>query len=346
MLGIVQLAMGSLAIATLPLYVASFDWMASLMAAFAKSDEGYLAFSVARYGLCLVIMLPATFCAGMTLPIITRVLLGSGIGERSVGQVYGINTLGSIVGAATAGLVLLPIVGLKWLLVVGAALDLALGGVLLWRDAHTRAHVGIAQPSRRVWRTASAGLVLAVAAALVVAAVRLDPALLTSGVFRSGTVFRTAKDPVLYYRDGRTATVSVRRIEATQGLSLATNGKADASLGPEWLRPNFPSDVPQPFTHDASTQYLISLITLAYAPETREAAVIGQGSGTSSHVLLGSPALQRLVTIEIEPEMIRASRLFYPANRRVFEDPRSHFALDDARSYFATQGRRLDLIIT
>jgi hypothetical protein len=44
--------------------------------------------------------------------------------------------------------------------------------------------------------------------------------------------------------------------------------------------------------------------------------------------------------------MIRASRLFYPANRRVFEDPRSHFALDDARSYFATQGRRFDMILS
>jgi hypothetical protein len=66
----------------------------------------------------------------------------------------------------------------------------------------------------------------------------------------------------------------------------------------------------------------------------------------SSHTLLGDDSLKRLVTIEIEPEMIRASRMFYPANRRVFDDPRSSFAIDDARSYFASRNERYDLILS
>jgi spermidine synthase len=91
---------------------------------------------------------------------------------------------------------------------------------------------------------------------------------------------------------------------------------------------------------------LLPLVTLAHAPGARRAAVIGQGSGMSSHALLGNPSLERLVTIEIEPEMLRASRLFYPANRRVFDDPRSTFAIDDARSYFASQGETFDLVLS
>ena len=78
-------------------------------------------------------MLPATFCAGMTLPLITRVLVGGGVGERAIGQVYGVNTFGSIVGAALAGLVLLPLLGLKWLLVAGASVDIVLGVALARR---------------------------------------------------------------------------------------------------------------------------------------------------------------------------------------------------------------------
>src|SRR5438046_10348111 len=105
--------------------------MAYLMAAFAKSSPGYALFSIARYGLCLAVMLPATFCAGMTLPLITRLLVGAGVGERAIGQVYGVNTFGSIVGAGLAGLVLMPLLGLKWLLVAGASGDLALGAVRL-----------------------------------------------------------------------------------------------------------------------------------------------------------------------------------------------------------------------
>jgi spermidine synthase len=91
---------------------------------------------------------------------------------------------------------------------------------------------------------------------------------------------------------------------------------------------------------------LLPLVTLAHVPSARRAAVIGQGSGMSSHALLGDPTLERLVTIEIEPEMLRASRMFYPANRRVFDDPRSTFAIDDARSYFASQGDTYDLILS
>ena len=74
-LGIVQWIMGLMALATLPVYVASFDWIATLMTTFARTDLGYVGFTAARYALCLAIMLPATFCAGMTLPLITRTLI-------------------------------------------------------------------------------------------------------------------------------------------------------------------------------------------------------------------------------------------------------------------------------
>ena len=66
----------------------------------------------------------------------------------------------------------------------------------------------------------------------------------------------------------------------------------------------------------------------------------------SSHFLLGSPILEELVTIDIEPEMINGSRMFYPANRRVFDDPRSRFVHDDAKSFFAAANRKFDLILS
>jgi hypothetical protein len=90
----------------------------------------------------------------------------------------------------------------------------------------------------------------------------------------------------------------------------------------------------------------VPLVALAHAPDAREAAVIGQGSGMTTHALLGSASLQHVVTIEIEPEMIKASRLFYPANRRAFDDPRSSFAIDDARAYFAARRKQFDLIVS
>jgi len=43
---------------------------------------------------------------------------------------------------------------------------------------------------------------------------------------------------------------------------------------------------------------------------------------------------------------VQASRTFYPANRRVFDDPRSHFVFDDAKAYFASANRTFDLILS
>ena len=63
---------------------------------------------------------------------------------------------------------------------------------------------------------------------------------------------------------------------------------------------------------------------MAHVPTASSAAVIGYGSGMTSHVLLGSRKLEEVVTIEIEPEMVQGARVFYPANRRAYDDPRSH----------------------
>ena len=338
LLAFVQLAMGALAIATLPVYLKSFEWMAGAMSVFARTPEGYNALSVFRYALCLAVMLPATFCAGMTLPVITRLLLAGGAGERAIGRVYGVNTFGSIIGVALASLALMPLLGLKWLLVLGGAIDIALGVMLVVVDRRTRAW-------RFTRRTQIIGAVAAAAVLVILAGARFDTTTLTSGVFRYGTVQAPGSADVLFYKDGRTATVSVRRIASTGGLSLATNGKPDATLGPVWLNEKTPGAPRGPFTHNESTQTLVSLIPLAYVPNARQAAMIGHGSGMSTHVLLGSSNLERVVSIEIEPEMIRASRLFYPANRRVFDDPRHEFVIDDARAYFAAGRQKYDLII-
>ena len=332
----VQLAMGMLAVATLPVYARSFEWMGAFMAAFTREEAGYVGFSIARYVICLIVMLPATICAGMTLPLITRFLLRGADGERSLGRVYGVNTLGSIVGVALAALALLPLLGLKGMIVAGASIDVALG---VWLLAEERR--GARDPYRiRRWLPVAAA---AIVIALVGIRTRFDRVVLTSGVFRYGAVRRPTAPDMVFYADGRTATVSVRRIGSGAGLSLATNGKPDASLGAEWFAP---PAAPAPFTLDASTQVLLPLITLAHAPHARVAAIVGQGSGMSSHTLLGDPRLTNVVTIEIEPEMLRASRAFLPANRRVFDDPRSEFAIEDARSYFASQERRFDLILS
>lgn len=336
-LGVIQVVMGGSALATLFLYHDAFGWMVVLMRAFAETETGYAGFSIGRYAISLAIMLPSTFCAGATLPLITRVLLTHRNGEAAIGRVYGVNTLGSIAGVILAGLVLLPAIGLKATLITGAALDIALGVLVLAFVAD--------RTTRRVAIAAAA-----VGAAVVTATALgpgLDRALITSGVFRTG--FLPGRDAVepLFHADGRTATISVYRNLVTRGIVISSNGKPDASLPEAWLSPCGEDVTPLPLVGDPATQTLAPLIALAHKPDARTAAVIGFGSGMSSAaVLAGAPGLQSLVTIEIEPAMVEGARLFLPANRRAYEDPRSTIAIEDARAYFARTGQRFDYILS
>ena len=335
MLAQVQWAMGAFALMTLPVYVASFGWIADLLQTFTRTPAGYGGFNLARYGLCLAVMLPSTFCAGMTLPLLTKSLLGNGWGERAIGWVYSVNTLGSIIGVCLAGLVLLPTLGLQRLLVLGAVLDMALAVLVIAYSGRSHAE---GMRNALVYGGVTA------AAALAIGATALDPLLLSSGVFRHGRLPAPGSRELRFYRDGRTASVAVFHTPETGALTLSTNGKPDASLNRDWF--GDPPVAKVPMHADSATQVLLALTSLAHQPRARRVAVVGFGSGMTSHVMLGSPSLERLTTIEIEPAMVEAGRAYYPANRRAFDDPRGVVVVEDAKSFFAAAPQRFDLILS
>ena len=90
----IQIIMGVAATATLPMYTRSFEAMGFLRNALSLSDQGYLLFNIGSHLIAVAIMVPATFMAGMTLPLITNALLRSGYSEGAIGRVYAANTLG------------------------------------------------------------------------------------------------------------------------------------------------------------------------------------------------------------------------------------------------------------
>lgn len=129
----VQIAMGLAALCTLPVYDRAFHIMEYLMAGLARTDAGYLFFNLPGHGVAALVMLPTTFLAGMTLPLITGALMRRGAGEAAIGRVYAANTLGAIAGVLIAVHIGLPLLGLKATLMLGALVDAGLGLALLWR---------------------------------------------------------------------------------------------------------------------------------------------------------------------------------------------------------------------
>ena len=323
LLGWVQLAMGLLALATLPVYDQTFELMEYFMKGLARTDAGYLFFNLAGQGVSALVMLPATFCAGMTLPLITGALLRSGAGERAIGQVYAVNTLGAIGGVLAAVHLGLPMLGLKGTLMVGALIDAALGLALLHRFA----------TGRRTFTAAAAACVAAFVPVMLL--FHLNANKMTAGVFRHGDLSTSQDAEILFAKDGKTATVHlVRYSDAT---SIRTNGKSDGSinLDPEGARGS-----------DEITMTLTAAVPLALKPEAKSAAVIGIGTGLTMHTLLQNLSLEVVETVEIEAAMAEAARGFAPRNNSAFIDPRARIWIDDAKTFFSTRGRRYDILIS
>ncbi|MGH8704973.1 MAG: hypothetical protein ACREUO_06090, partial [Burkholderiales bacterium] len=323
LLGWVQVLMGLLALGTLPLYDRTFELMEYLMKGLARTEAGYLFFNLAGQGIAALVMLPATFCAGMTLPLITGALLRRGAGEQAIGRVYAANTLGAIAGVLVAVHAGLPHLGLKGTLVLGSLVDAALGLVLL----------RLFLPEARRFALAAAACGALFFAATF--AVELDANKMTAGVFRHGELSGSREAKILFNRDGKTATVHlVRYPEAT---SIRTNGKSDGSI-------NLDRDGQR--GTDEITMVLSGALPLALKPDAKSAAVIGIGTGLTTHTLLQSLALERVETVEIEAAMAEASRGFMPRNSAAFADPRGSILIDDAKTFFSTRNRRYDIVIS
>jgi predicted membrane-bound spermidine synthase len=325
-LGVVQIVMGLFALATLVTYNASFDLMHAIMKSLARTSDGYGLFNIASHAIALGIMLPATFCAGMTLPLITHMLLRRGHGENSIGAVYAANTVGAIAGVFFAVHVGLPVTGVKGLVTIGAAVDMALGVVL----------IRVALAGSRPWTARAAAVLASVAVIAVLSSVELDQYKMASGVYRVGTLYRPGSVEILYHKDGKTATVDLLK-HSDGRISIRTNGKVDAALN---------MSASGGASTDESAMIMTAAVPLALYPQARTVANIGLGSGLTTHVLLSVPNVERVDTIEIEPAIVEAARGFGSRVERAFDDPRSVIHIDDAKSFFAAYHAKYDIIVS
>nr|WP_282452828.1 fused MFS/spermidine synthase [Lysobacter sp. CAU 1642] len=316
--GAMQVAMGAAALLSLPLLARSFDWVGWLMQSLARNDAGYALYLLGSALVAIVIMLPAALFAGTTLPLFTLALRREGGGEPALGRIYAANTLGAIVGVLATVHLLIPLLGLRGALLLGALGDIALGLALL------------AQRRNALFK---ATLLVAPCLALAVLFGRIDPLAQASAVYRTGEASLSGAR-VLSMEDGKTATISV--VQRGEGLSILSNGKPDASI----------TSLRSPPTGDEATMLMLAALPLALHPAPREVAMIGWGSGLSTHALLASQRVERLTSIEIEAAMARQARAFGERVQRAYLDPRSILHIDDARTVFAGSPLRYDVIIS
>ena len=317
-------------VALIPFYE-QLPYYFNVISSWVPADEGgFSTFMFGKVALCLALMLIPCTLIGMTLPLASRVATRRvGVLGKSVGSVFSINTAGTLVGATVGGLALLPAVGLEatFRLVIGGYVALAL---LVWG--------GVGRPrTGRAW--ASAALAALVVGGIAAGAPGWDRRVLTSGVFRYGTTriassyeeFQAifARREILYYQDGRDATVAVVRM-SNGDRAMLINGKADASA-----------------RQDLMTQRLLGHIGMLLHPEAKETLIIGLGSGATASSVRRHPGAH-VDVVEISEGVAEAARLhFADVNDHVLDAPNVELFLGDAKDFLKLQpDRTWDLIVS
>ena len=90
-------------------------------------------FGIARFAVCFTVLLPATLFMGATLPVVSQhwsqreTSLVSGIGF-----LYGLNTLGAVVGVIATGFLLLPRLGFATTIAIAVALNFGVAAAALY----------------------------------------------------------------------------------------------------------------------------------------------------------------------------------------------------------------------
>lgn len=284
-----------------------------------------------KFLLAFMVMWVPTLLIGALFPIVVK-LYTTRLGRvgRSIGEVYSLNTLGCILGSFCAGFILVPLLGLQKSMLLGIGLNLLLAVLLL-----------LASPYRlKTLKAPVAAGLAAGALAMAVYVPQWSPSLMSSGVYmyvrhvldldRKGLLDRYTKDadPLLYYREGYTSTVSVHHSKTSKNIYLKVNGKVEAST-----------------IGDMPTQVLLGQIPMLLSRQQDDVLVIGLGSGVTVGSVGRFPA-RRITVVELEPAVVEASRHFAHVNYEILRDERLRVITYDARNYLLVTPDKFDVIIS
>jgi spermidine synthase len=303
---------------------------------FRNLSESFLLLQIVEFAVIFVLILLPTLLMGAVFPIVSRLFTRElrNLGD-SIGKVYASNTIGAIFGSVCGGFVFLPWLGIQNSLFTAVAINFLVGTVLVFKD-RTLAHF------KRGILTVALPVLLVIA---VIFIPRWDRDLITSGVYvyipHLGSSLDMAeildddildmfreRSEILYYREGVSTTITVKKDRVTGDIRLSVEGKIDASTG-----------------KDMNTQELCAHVPMMIHPDPGTVLVIGLASG----VTVGSAEcypVEHIDCVEISPAMIEASHYFDHVNRNALADERCNIIIEDGRNHIALTDQMYDVIIS
>ena len=286
---------------------------------------------LSKFLLTFLVMFIPTLLIGALFPIVVKLYTThlERVG-RSIGEVYSLNTLGCILGSFGAGFIFVPLMGIQNSILIGIGLNFLLTFLLLWASPYRIPSV-------------KGPLTFVLLAGVTIMAFHVPPwrpALMSSGIYmyvrfvqdldrqQLFESYTKDADPLLFYQEGYTSTVSVHQSKTSENIYLKVNGKVEAST-----------------VGDMPTQILLSQIPLLFSKSQEDVLIIGLGSGVTVGSAAAHPA-RRITVVELEPAVVEASKYFEQVNHRVLSDPRVRVIPHDARNYLLVTSETFDVIIS
>lgn len=323
-LGIIQLGIGLFALVLMP----AFEELYGMSRAFQSTFGGgrFWAFFS-----CFLLMSVPTFLMGATFPLVTKIYTGSAhqLG-RSIGNVYAINTVGSILGAFCAGFILIPLLGIRPSIVLIVALNTGIGCVLVLRKGPSDEQAR--EPTSTVGEVQGALLqgigigmpILNAGLAVILLFTLNQPLFLKSAIFKT----QRPGDTLVDYNEDVDATVTtLKDDEGVYRLYVDTNQAADAS---RW---------------DSPSHRVIAHLPLLLHPRPKRALVVGFGMGLTSYSITQHGV--NVDAVELSSGVIAAAQKhFAHVNQNVFDNPSFRYTLNDGRNHILMTKTKYDMIST
>ena len=274
---------------------------------------------------CLWAVLPAAILWGASFPLALASVAARGQDPaRLVGGVYAANTVGAIVGALGASLLLVAWIGSQHAQQVLIVVSMVAGLLVL-------EPVGGGGPGEdtKTLRSQIPGLalvaVMIAGGALLIRTVHEVPGLLIAYGRYAATRVSQANE-IIYKGEGMMASVAVSRL-SNGVLNYHNAGKVQASSEPQDMR----------------LQRMLGHLTTLLPPREQDMMVIGFGAGATAGAVSIEPRLRSETIAEIEalvPKVV--STYFSEHNFDVARNPKVHIHIDDARHYLQTTKQKFD----
>lgn len=263
-----------------------------------------------------LIIFPCTLLMGGSFPLIVESLTSnlSKIGG-TLGRVYAVNILGSVLGSLIAGYVLIPFIGIQKGLIAVSLIPIIGGGYLIITRFNK-------------YRPAIAGLsIMVILPVILILIYKGDiPFLLNVRKLDLGS-------SVEFYREGPSATV------------LVSYMKTDTTVGRKPIRRLWINGDPIAGTFREALQLekLQAHIPLLLHPDPKNALIICFGTGSTAGAA-ATHGLENVTAVDISPEVFTAAEKFKAGNLNIMSNPVLTAVKEDGRNFLLTTRRFFDFI--